>query len=176
MRVPFKFTMVGAAFAALALGYGVWAQPVVQNTYSGNECWNTGQGPGGPSTGFVCLSATRAGVQTVVVSGNAAAPPVTTTGCTAACATVANQNFSTYMWVGTAPTAWAITLPNPANDGQVVTVGTNTTLTTLVTVTSTNTPQNQVALSPAYSAQTVTAGTSAAWVFNLAALTWYRLR
>ena len=59
MRVPFKFTMVGAAFAALAIGYGVWAQPIVQNALTGNECWNSGQGPGGPSTGYVCSFQTR---------------------------------------------------------------------------------------------------------------------
>ena len=59
MSVLLKFTTVGTAFAVLAIGYGVWAQPVVQNALSGNECWNAGQGPGGPSTGFICSFQTR---------------------------------------------------------------------------------------------------------------------
>jgi hypothetical protein len=68
MNVPFKFTMAGAAFAALALGYAAWAQPVVQNTFSGNECWNAGQGPGGPSTGFVCAQGMRGASQNVATT------------------------------------------------------------------------------------------------------------
>jgi hypothetical protein len=45
--------------ALCALTSPVWAQPVGQSTLSGNECWNAGQGPGGPSTGFVCAYMTR---------------------------------------------------------------------------------------------------------------------
>jgi hypothetical protein len=79
------------------------------------------------------------------------------------------------MWTGTAPTTWAITLPNPAFDGEVVTVGTDTTLTTMVTVTAAASPQNQT-LPVAFAAQTVTAGTTAQWQFNFAALKWFRIR
>ena len=50
--------VVGVACAALASSW-LWAQPVVQNALSGNECWNSGQGPGGPSTGFVCTYQVR---------------------------------------------------------------------------------------------------------------------
>ena len=49
----------GVACAALAAGW-LWAQPIVQNALTGNECWNSGQGPGGPSTGFICSYQTRA--------------------------------------------------------------------------------------------------------------------
>jgi hypothetical protein len=52
--------MAGAAVAALALGYAALAQPVVQNALTGNECWNAGQGPGGPASGFICSFQTRA--------------------------------------------------------------------------------------------------------------------
>src|SRR5215471_20006085 len=48
----------GAAIAALAVGW-LWAQPVIPNQLSGNECWNAGQGPGGPAVGFVCSYQTR---------------------------------------------------------------------------------------------------------------------
>jgi hypothetical protein len=48
----------GVACAALAAGW-LWAQPIVQNQLSGNECWNAGQGAGGPTVGFVCAYQTR---------------------------------------------------------------------------------------------------------------------
>lgn len=36
----------------------LYAQPVIQNQLSGNECWNAGQGPGGPSA-FLCINMVR---------------------------------------------------------------------------------------------------------------------
>ena len=47
------------AFAVSAAATWLVAQPVIQNQLSGNECWNAGQGPGGPSTGFICAFQTR---------------------------------------------------------------------------------------------------------------------
>lgn len=61
MRKYLLAGLVGAAVAALATTWLV-AQPVVQNALSGNECWNSGQGPGGPSTGFICAYQVRASV------------------------------------------------------------------------------------------------------------------
>jgi len=147
-----------AAFAAPAL-----AQPVAQNNVSGNECWNAGQGPGGPAS-FLCINLVRNGTALALFSG------------AGAFTTSATQQNSTLQWTGTAPTTWTITLPNPAFDGQTITVATDTTLTTMVTVQTTNTPQAQVALSPTYSAQTLTAGTSVEWQFNFANLKWFRFR
>lgn len=162
MRGSRKAWLVGAAFAALAAALAL-AQPVTQNVITGQECWNAGQGPGGPSN-FLCVNTVRNGSAITQVSGSGA---VTTL------ATIAN---STLAWHGTAPTTWTITLPNPAFDGQIVTVTTDTTLTTLVTVQSTNTPQAQVTLSPTFSAQTVTAQTSVEWQFSLSTLTWFKVR
>ena len=53
MRKLLAAGLVGAALAAPAATWLI-AQPIVQNVLSGNECWNSGQGAGGPSTGFVC--------------------------------------------------------------------------------------------------------------------------
>src|SRR5437773_9444726 len=131
-----KVWLVGAAFAALATA--LVAQPVVQNNLSGHECWNAGQGPGGPSTGFVCANLIRNGNALSTFSGSGAQT------------TLATQAQSTLAWTGAAPTTWTITLPNPAFDGEIVTVTTDTTLTTLVTVQTTNTPQNQAVLSPTF--------------------------
>ncbi|HEX4500625.1 MAG TPA: hypothetical protein VH187_05545 [Scandinavium sp.] len=156
-----KGWLVGAALVALATA--VIAQPVAQNNVSGNECWNAGQGPGGPSS-FLCINLVRNGTAMALITGSGAAT------------TIATQQQQVLMWNGAAPTTWTVTLPNPAFDGELLTLGTNTTLTTMVTAQTTNTPQVQVALSPAYSAQTLTAGTSVMWQFNFASLTWFRVR
>jgi hypothetical protein len=153
--------LVGAALAALTTL--ALAQPVSQNNVSGNECWNAGQGPGGPSS-FLCINLVRNGTAMNLFSGSGAV------------ATTATQANSTMMWTGAAPTTWTITLPNPAFDGEIIQVSTDTTLTTMVTVQSSTTPQNQVVLAPTFSAQTVTANTSVEWQFNFATLRWIKIR
>jgi hypothetical protein len=156
----YKGWLVGVALATLATA--LVAQPVAQNNVSGNECWNAGQGPGGPSQ-FLCINLVRNGAALSVISGSGAAT------------TLATQQQGTLMWSGTAPTTWTITLPNPAFDGEIVRVSTDTTLTTLVTVQAAATPQNQV-MSAAVSGITVAVGTTSAWQFNFAALKWFRLQ
>lgn len=153
--------LVAGAVLALAVVGDIIAQPVAQNNISGNECWNAGQGPGGPSQ-FLCINLVRNGAALAVFSGSGA---VTTT---------ATQANSTLMWSGAAPTTWTITLPNPAFDGEIVQVSTDTTLTTLVTVNAAVTPQNQTA--PSFSAQTITAASSVEFQFNFATLKWFKLR
>jgi hypothetical protein len=143
-----------AAFAAPAL-----AQPVTQNNVTGNECWQVGQGPGGPGQYF-CINLSRNGTAFATFSG---------AGAQTFTATTAN---STLYWVGTAPTTWTITLPSPAFDGEIVTVATDTTLTTLVTVN----PASGQTMDGTYNAQTITAFNSVEFQFSFAALKWYRLR
>jgi len=79
------------------------------------------------------------------------------------------------MWTGTAPTTWTITLPNPAFDGEIVEVGTDTTLTTNVTVQAATTPQNQT-MAATFTSQTVSAGSSAEFRFSYTSLKWWRMR
>jgi hypothetical protein len=160
MNKLLRSLFVGAAIAALATA--VWSQPVTNQTISGNECWNAGQGPGGPSQ-FLCINQVRDGTALALFSGAGTTPTTTMT----------NQQGTLY-WTGGAATTWAIVLPNPAFDGEIVTVDTDTTLTTRVTVTAAVTPQNQTV--PAFSAATVTALTPVQWQFNLATLAWVRLR
>ncbi len=154
-----KALVAGAVLTAALAGYLV-AQPIAQNQFSGNECWNAGQGPGGPSTGFLCSAQVRNGTDLAVFSGAGAV------------VTQALFTNSTMMWTGTAPTTWAITLPSPSFDGQIVTVGTDTTLTTMVTVTA---GAGQT-LAAAFAAQTITAGTSVEFQFDQTLLKWFRLR
>lgn len=146
----------------LALGLGSLAlaqTTVTQRAVSGNECWNAGQGPGGPSS-FLCINTVRNGANITLKSGSGAATSTMT------------QDQGTLMWTGTAPTTWAVTLPSPAFDGEIVTVGTDTTLTTLVTVTA----GGSDTLSATYDSQTIAAGSSVAWQYKLSTTNWYRLR
>lgn len=151
------------AICSLLLAIGsalVWAQPVGQNAVSGNECWNAGQGPGGPSAGFVCMNIVRNGTAMTTQSGSGAATAVLT------------QANSTMYWVGTAPTTWTITLPSPAFDGEVISVGTDTLLTTLVTVN----PGAGQTLDGTFNAQTIAATSSVEFQFSNPTLKWYRIR
>ena len=79
---------------------------------------------------------------------------------------------STLMWTGTAPTTWAVTLPATPIDGQQVTVGSATTLTTMVTVTA----AAGTSLAATYNSQTITAATSAKFQYLVGNTTWYRIR
>jgi hypothetical protein len=182
MRVPFKFTMAGAAFAALALGYGVWAQPVGQNTFSGNECWNAGVGPGGPSVGFLCSQAFRGGTNnlTATVAGN------TTLGLSNS-ANITPANTTTLQYGGrllltAQPSAAVITMPqNPLQDGIVVSICNTTAAafaTNAVTIGANNTvPPNQtVPGAPNNTLTTLGAGTCGSYQWSLANATWYRVQ
>ena len=146
--------LVAAAIAAVA-----WAQPVVFNNLSGQECWSAGQGPGGPAS-YLCSFTVRNGTAMTLFSGSGAV------------VTTANTQQSSLYWVGTAPTTWAITLPASPFDGEIISVGTNTTLTTLVTVT----PASGTTLDGTFNSQTITANTSAEFQFSFGTLKWYRLR
>jgi len=143
-----------AILAVLAL-----AQPVTFNNLSGNECWAAGQGPGGPAA-YLCTNIVRNGTAIQLFSGS---------GAQTFSATTAN---STLYWVGTAPTTWAITLPPTPFDGEIIQVATNTTLTTLVTVT----PATGTTLDGTFNSQTISANTSVEWQFSFGTQKWYRLR
>jgi hypothetical protein len=149
--------LVGAA-AVAALAFA-WAQPVTFNNLSGNECWPAGQGPGGPAA-YLCTNIVRNGAALSTFSGSGAFT------------TAATPSNSTLFWVGTAPTTWTITLPTPAFDGEIVTVATDTTLTTLVTVN----PATGQTMDGTFNAQTISANGSVEFQFSFATLKWYRLR
>lgn len=148
----------------LGLSLWVWAaawaqvQPVTQNALSGNECWSAAQGPGG-SSNWLCINTVRNGEALTLKSGSGAATSTAVGG--------------TLYWVGTAPTTWAVTLPSPAFEGELVTLTTDTTLTTMVTVTA---GAGQT-LHATYNSQTLTAG-AAPVIFQFKASTsvWYRIQ
>lgn len=126
---------------------------------TGSEVIRIMTDPGGPGY-YMTLNSVRNGRDIITKSGSGAAT------------TVMTASQSTVMWVGAAPTTWAITLPPSPPDGQLVTIGTDTTLTTMVTVTA----GGSDTLSASYASQTLTAVTSVQFVYNLANTTWYRIR
>jgi hypothetical protein len=131
----------------------------MQLTLSGNEVVRAAQGAGGPDD-WLPINVIRAGGGMLVVSGAGGVTTPTTA-----------QN-STLMWSGAAPTTWTVTTPAAPVDGQILSLGTDTTLTTMVTITPTGTQT----LSSAFSAQTITAATSVEYQYSLTANKWFRLR
>ena len=130
------------AGAALAVALPLIAQPVTQNVLSGNECWNAGQGAGGPSVGFICAFQTRSSWGYVsnpaATAGTVQLPP--------------NQNSVIF---AAQPTGGGVTFNLPLSgagvtDGQIVTFC-NTTNAALVGVAVT-----VAAVAPA----TITAGST----------------
>lgn len=160
----FRSLLTGVAIATLGVAVGTWfgamSQTLQQTNVSGQECWNAGQGPGGPSTGFLCTNVIRNGAALATFSGSGSFT------------TVMTPLQSTLFWVGTAPTTWTITLPTPAFDGEIVTVGTDTTLTSLVTVS----PATGQTMDGTYNSQTISANASVEFQFSFATTKWYRLR
>lgn len=144
------------------------AQPVVQNAVSGLECWNAGQGPGGTTTGFLCTYLVRNGQAMTVVSSSA----------TASTTSLSTQQ-ATIFWSGTAPTTWQITLPPSPFDGEQVSIGTDTTLTALVTLTPAPVPGSTTVtttLSPTFASATITSATGVEFQYSLPKNAWYRTR
>jgi hypothetical protein len=163
----------GAALVALGLTTWLYAQPVVQNTFSGNECWNAGQGPGGPSS-FVCSQGLRG------ASNNL---PMTVAGAFTVGGTSANttpNNTSTLQYGGTllitaAPSTAAVTMPpNPLMDGVIVGICNVTAGAFVNTLTATaNTGQT---INAGGALATLAAFTCGTYQWNLANATWYRTR
>lgn len=156
--------------ALIALTFGALGQSVVQQTLSGNETWQAGQGPGGPGayiTSDLVRNSTAA--FTVSVSGNAVIGVAS--GWTEA-------RWGGNVLVTGQPAAATLTLPpNPFPDGGIVGVCNVTAAawaTNVVTVagsagqTSPATPNDTLT--------TLAAGTCARFQFNLANTTWYRIQ
>jgi hypothetical protein len=160
MRASRKWLLGGAL--SLLLAGTVLAQigVVTQNSLSGNEVWRAAQSPGGPEQ-YIGLNQVRNGSAMLVVpsvSGN----PVTTL----------TQANSTVYWAGTAPTTWTVNLPVGPFDGEIVTVGTDTTLTSMVTVVA----GAGSSLNTTYASQTISAKTSVEFQYSAGTTKWYELR
>lgn len=158
---------------ALALCWGftapATAQSVIWQDLSGNECWNAGQGPGGPSQ-FLCADVLRNSRQIVTTTIAAAITVGVSTGLTA-------LRYGGNLIVTAQPLAAVITLPpNPFPDGGIVGICNPTAAAysgNVVTVAG-NTGQT----SPVGATATITAlsaGNCVLFQFNRPNTTWYRI-
>lgn len=154
-----KALLAGAAVAALACVAAI-AQQLSSNTLTGNEVavFSVG-GPQGTSV-FVPVSQLRNATALKTFSGSGAQTYT------------AQPTDSTLYWTSTAPTSWTITTPANPVDGEIIQLGTDTTLTSMVTLTA-NTGQT---LNSTYTSQTLTAKTSVEFQYSLATTKWYELR
>lgn len=154
--------LAGAVIAALAFTGFLWAQTVTQTVLSGNECWNAGQGPGGPSAGFVCVNVV-----------NSVQPIGTNSG--AASFTIPNNVATTVLTAQ--PAVSTITLPPlPVSNGAIVEIvnGTASAFATNVVTVAPN--SGQTLLGGNITITTLAAHASVEFRFNLANTTWYQLR
>lgn len=154
MRKPLIIGLISAAVLAAA---ALAQTGVVQNTISTNEVFRAAQGPGGPEA-WIGIQTIRNGQHLLTTSGSGAATSTAAGG--------------TLMWIGTAPTTWAVTLPSPAFAGEQVRLTTDTTLTTMVTVTA----GGSDSLHATYNSQTLTALTPVVFQYRMADTTWYRIQ
>lgn len=136
---------------------------------SGNECWNAGQGPGGPSN-FLCSDVLRNSNQIVTTTIAGAITVGVSTGLTA-------LRWGGNLIVTAQPAAAVITMPpNPVPDGAIVGICNPTAAayaTNVVTVAG-NTGQT----APAGATATITtlaAGNCVRFQFNRPTTTWYRV-
>ncbi len=144
--------VVSAGLVTLAI-----AQPIVSTQVNSNTVVRAAQGPGGSDSWL--------GVDTI----SNRARFTSTTGQTGAATSTASGG--TLYWIGTAPTTWTVTLPLNPTDGELVTLDTDTTLTTMVTVAA-NTGDT---LHAAYTTQTLTALTPVTFQYQLSSRAWFRL-
>lgn len=146
----------GFLLGFVALAYS----QVIQNVVTGSEVWVAGQGPGGPGN-FLPINLVRNGAGILIVPSVAGTPTTTLT--------TAN---STVYWVGAAPTTWTVNLPAGPFDGEIVTVASDTTLTTMVTVVA----ASGTSLNTTYANQTITGKTSVEFQYSAGTTKWYELR
>jgi hypothetical protein len=156
-----KRTLLAGA-AVLALAGGVLAQTTIYLlNLNGTETVEIAIGGGGGSGVYTTTAAIRNGTSFKPFSGLTGVQTYT-----------AKITDSTLYWVGTAPTSWTITTPAAPFDGEIITLATDTTLTSMVTLTA-NTGQT---LNSSYSSQTLTAKTSVEFQYSVATTKWYELR
>jgi hypothetical protein len=153
--------MVAGALLALALA--AQAQ-IAQNQVTGNECWNVGQGPGGPG-GLLCLNVASSRTNNSVLASVPGSFTVTTSG---------GNTFITAQ-----PLAATITLPpNPVVDGAIYGFcnGTNSAFATNVVTVAANTGQTMVPTGAAVALTTLAANSCARFQWNQSGTSWYRIQ
>lgn len=146
------------------------AQSVIQDNISGNECWNSGQGPGGPSTGWLCANTVRNSWAKVAITPAGSATLGVTTGYTAL-----RQGGN--LIITAQPAAGTYTLPpNPVPDGTLIGVCNPTASPFATNVTTLAANTNQTLVGGSITLTTLAAVTCVRVQFNRANTTWYRIQ
>jgi hypothetical protein len=150
-----------ATICAVGLLAPAVAQTIVPGQLSGNECWNAGQGPGGPSTGFLCTFMLNS-TQTVTATAGATS------------FTLTNQQSDIIFTAQ--PAAITITLPAAPYNGQIVEFinGTVSNFVTNVITVQPNTGQTLVGGN--ITLTTLAAGASRELRYVSSTTSWYPVR
>jgi len=164
----FKRSLIAGAALAVALAAGAIAQSITLDNVTGNECWNVGQGPGGPG-GFLCLNTVRNSMAEVtsIPSGS------TTLGVS----TYANLADGGNLLITSQPVA-TVTLTAPANpvaDGAIIGIC-NVTGSAFATTNIALVANTGQTLNTAFSVNNLGATTCAAYQFKRSTTTWYRIQ
>lgn len=152
-----------------AFAIGAIGQTVIQSDLSGNEAWNAGQGPGGPSTGFLSTNLIR----------NSMAKVVTQPGgtVTMGAGTLAALRYGGNILVPTQPvlTTTIVAPPNPVQDGAIISTC-NVSGAAFATTNIAMTANTGQVFNTAASTPTLAALTCIYYQFNRANLVWYRIQ
>lgn len=160
-----KWLLGGALLVGLAAP--LVAQSVIWQDLSGNECWNAGQGPGGPSQ-FLCSDVLRNSRQIVVGA--------LTGALTFGTSSLAQLRYGGNALITTQPlAATTFTLPpNPVPDGAI-TGFCNVTGSAFATTAIAMTTSIGQTLNTSVSIADLGAGVCALVQFNRGNTTWYRI-
>ena len=155
----------------LASAYG----QVGNTAISGNECWNAGQGPGGPAPSALCVNTVRGSQPNVAIAG-AGITGSFTIGVGTAPNTQLCVPGGCNMLISSQPSAATITLPaSPVVDGAVVRYCNVSAAAYATNAVSLNANTGQT-LAVAATLTTLGAGICASVQWNLANATWYRVQ
>lgn len=162
--------LAGALLGAFAAGVAL-AQSVVQDNLSGNEAWNAGQGPGGPTTGFITTNLLRNSTAKVATT-------LTTASSTFGVGALVSLNRGGNVLI-TAQPALITTLTAPANpvpDGAIAGIcnvtGSNFGTTNIGYAPNTG----QSAGSGVFTNNAIGTGACMYFQFNRANTTWYKIQ
>jgi len=161
----YRKTLLAGALVAALVGGVAWAQTVTSDNLSGSESWDAGQGPGGPSTGFITSNLVR----------NSFAKVLNAASGTFGTGALANLRNGGYVIYTTQPLA-AVTLtlpPSPVVDGSSAGFcnATASNFATTAIAFATNTGQSLTSIS----ITALTATSCVDIVFDRTTLSWLRI-
>jgi hypothetical protein len=162
-----KWLLAGAVTVGLITP--LIAQSVIYQNLSGDECWNAGQSPGGPSQ-FLCADVLRNSAQKV--AGALSGSLTFGTGSLAKLRYGGNVIFTTQPLALTT----LIAPPNPVQDGAMIGFCNGTGSAFATTNIAMTTSIGQTFAGTASSLVNLGSSVCQRWQFNRATTTWYRIQ